>query len=268
MVYCGKPSKGCGQCRTRKIRCDQARPACSQCIRAKRECPGYRDQLALMFRDESTSVVKKAKAEARASSSPSSSVATRQKRSPARSPRTASPDGSSSSEMAFSVGSDETFEFNSDPQQIGPFVQPSNQLIQSQWQLPMEVQAVEPTTHEAVCFFLRSNAIPGSVWMSDFMTSFLLTPGLSPSHQAMQSSLTAVASAMFCRVKKLNSLKDEARREYANALSALNNALLDVKEAKMNQTLGAVVLLAIYEVWSIIDCLALRMYLRHLVCRS
>ncbi|KAJ6160495.1 hypothetical protein N7470_003891 [Penicillium chermesinum] len=140
MVYCGKPSKGCGQCRSRKIRCDQVRPACSQCIRAKRECPGYRDQLALMFRDESSSVMKKAKADAKASSSASSSVASRPKRSPTRSPRTASPDWGSASEGAFSVGSKESFDFSAAPQPTNTVTQPSNQSIQRQWQMPMEVQ--------------------------------------------------------------------------------------------------------------------------------
>ncbi|KAN0079557.1 hypothetical protein V8E54_004771 [Elaphomyces granulatus] len=64
MVYCGKPSKGCGECRARKIKCDQDRPTCSQCRRANRSCPGYRDQLSLMFRDESQAVVQKARAAA------------------------------------------------------------------------------------------------------------------------------------------------------------------------------------------------------------
>ena len=117
-------------------------------------------------------------------------------------------------------------------------------MIEQQWQLPMEIPTVEPSTHEAVCFFLRSNAIPGTVWMSEFMTGFLMSPCLSPSQQAMQSSLSAVASALFCRVKRVNSLREAARKEYASALSSLNNALTDVNEAKANQTLGAVVLLA------------------------
>ncbi|KAJ5742463.1 transcriptional regulator family: Fungal Specific TF [Penicillium nucicola] len=60
MVYDGKPSKGCGNCRSRKIRCDQARPACWECIRTNRECSGYRDELALMFRDQNESVIRKA----------------------------------------------------------------------------------------------------------------------------------------------------------------------------------------------------------------
>ncbi|KAH6678342.1 hypothetical protein B0J14DRAFT_559481 [Halenospora varia] len=60
MVFCGKPSKGCSHCRTRRIKCDQIEPACSQCLRAGKDCPGYRDQLTLLFRDENQTVVHKA----------------------------------------------------------------------------------------------------------------------------------------------------------------------------------------------------------------
>ncbi|KAJ5316486.1 hypothetical protein PENANT_c019G03325 [Penicillium antarcticum] len=67
MVYDGKPSKGCGNCRSRKIRCDQARPACWECTRTNRECSGYRDELALMFRDQSDSVIRKARSQSTAS---------------------------------------------------------------------------------------------------------------------------------------------------------------------------------------------------------
>ncbi|KAK5627623.1 hypothetical protein RRF57_003338 [Xylaria bambusicola] len=63
MVYCGKASQGCQSCRTRRIRCDKKRPECSQCIRVGKECPGYRDQLSLIFRDESSKVIQKAHAQ-------------------------------------------------------------------------------------------------------------------------------------------------------------------------------------------------------------
>ncbi|KAJ5314611.1 Histidine phosphatase superfamily clade-1 [Penicillium atrosanguineum] len=246
MVYCGKPSKGCGQCRTRKIRCDQARPACSQCVRAKRDCPGYRDQLSLMFRDESKSVVRKAEAGSSSSSTSSAPSASRQKRSPARTPRTASPDGSTASELTVSVdpGLDslhDLFDFNSDPQ--------FDMYMPDLWQMPLEVQPTDEASQmEAVCYFLRSNAIPGTFWMSDFVTKFLMHPGGTVSQQAMQASIIAVSSAMLSRVRRTNSLKVVARKEYVSALSLLNTALADAEEAKTNQALGAVVLLAIYEV--------------------
>ncbi|KAJ5089254.1 hypothetical protein N7532_007938 [Penicillium argentinense] len=239
MVYCGKPSKGCGHCRSRKIRCDQARPSCSQCVRAKRDCPGYRDQLSLMFRDESKSVVKKAVA----GSSASSSSAPRQKRSPGRSPRTASPDGNTSSEpeLPADLYTSALFDFNADPLY--------GTLIQQSWQIPMEVQQpTAPTQEEAISFLLQSNAIPGSFWMSDFVTKFLAQAGGTVGSQAMRASMTAVASAMLCRVRRITAFRDVARKEYVNALNLLNTALADVEEAKTNQALGAVVLLAIYEV--------------------
>ncbi|TKW59664.1 hypothetical protein CTA1_7448 [Colletotrichum tanaceti] len=70
MVYCGKASQGCQNCRTRRIKCDKVKPECSQCIRVGKKCPGYRDQLSLMFRDESTKVIKKAHAQWGVSDSP------------------------------------------------------------------------------------------------------------------------------------------------------------------------------------------------------
>ncbi|EQB50895.1 hypothetical protein CGLO_09634 [Colletotrichum gloeosporioides Cg-14] len=60
MVYCGKPSKGCSSCRERKIRCDQKEPGCGQCEKRQQECPGYRNLVDLMFRDESAHVKRKA----------------------------------------------------------------------------------------------------------------------------------------------------------------------------------------------------------------
>ena len=62
MVYCGPPSKGCQTCRERKIRCDQRPGGCIRCAKSRRECPGYRDLSDLMFRNESTNVIRKAKA--------------------------------------------------------------------------------------------------------------------------------------------------------------------------------------------------------------
>ncbi|CAG8234513.1 unnamed protein product [Penicillium salamii] len=229
MVYCGKPSKGCGECRSRKIRCDQVQPACSQCTRAKRDCPGYRDQLSLMFRDESKSVVRKAAAGAK------------QKR-PERSPRTASPEGNPVRPRR-TPGEVDPLDFSSDPQHA--------YLVQKLGGRPLEVQPprdIDSTKYEAICYFMRSNCMPGTFWSSDLVTKFLLRTGGPASQKAMQASVVATATAMLSRVRQLPSLKDVAHREYGSALRLLNSALSDVEEAKTNQTLGAVVLLAIYEV--------------------
>ncbi|KAK6615407.1 White-opaque regulator 1-like protein 2 [Botrytis cinerea] len=60
MVFCGKPSKACLCCRKRRIKCDQKLPACTQCVRVDKICPGYRDQLELCFRDENERTLRKA----------------------------------------------------------------------------------------------------------------------------------------------------------------------------------------------------------------
>lgn len=121
--------------------------------------------------------------------------------------------------------------------------------MQHLWQIPLEVQPPsELSKQEAICYFLRSNAIPGTFWMSDFVSEFLTQPGGTASQMAMQASVVAVASAMLCRVRKMTSLRDVARREYVSALKLLNAALANAEEAKTNQALGAVVLLAVYEV--------------------
>jgi hypothetical protein len=239
MVYCGKPSKGCGQCRTRKIRCDQARPACSQCTRARRECPGYRDELSLMFRDESKSVVRKAKAESSSVSPASSAAASRKRHASSRSPRTASPEQNYNASLSV-ADTEIEFDFNSDPQH--------QFLMQQLRQSPLMIQpTLEPSKEEAISYFLQSHAIPGT-FMSASVANFLMRDSGSVSQKAMQSSLVAVASALLSRVRNVASLRQAARQEYGSALQLVNMALTDADEAKTNQALGAVILLSVYEV--------------------
>ncbi|KAI1814142.1 hypothetical protein GGS20DRAFT_598426 [Poronia punctata] len=60
MVYCGKPSRGCQMCRTRRIKCDEARPTCNQCTKSRRQCPGYKDEFDLVFRNETKATERRA----------------------------------------------------------------------------------------------------------------------------------------------------------------------------------------------------------------
>ncbi|KAJ5574131.1 uncharacterized protein N7459_008558 [Penicillium hispanicum] len=74
MVYRGKPSTACKLCRQRRIKCDRRRPACSQCLNVHAICGGYRDELDLMFRHETDTVTRKARAQSPQSLSFSSDV--------------------------------------------------------------------------------------------------------------------------------------------------------------------------------------------------
>ncbi|KAF1994896.1 hypothetical protein P154DRAFT_624337 [Amniculicola lignicola CBS 123094] len=61
MVYRGKPSGACAECRKRRTRCDRKVPSCGPCTRGNRVCHGYRDLLDLAFCDETSNVTKKAR---------------------------------------------------------------------------------------------------------------------------------------------------------------------------------------------------------------
>ncbi|KAH8899899.1 hypothetical protein GQ53DRAFT_835917 [Thozetella sp. PMI_491] len=58
MVFYGALSKGCQRCRQRKIKCDQRKPACLKCEKAKKPCPGFRNLTDIIFRDESERIIR------------------------------------------------------------------------------------------------------------------------------------------------------------------------------------------------------------------
>ncbi|KAL6830591.1 hypothetical protein J3E69DRAFT_327265 [Trichoderma sp. SZMC 28015] len=72
MPNTGRPSRDCHLCRQRRVKCDLARPACQRCIKYGAQCPGYRDQQELVFRNADPTVVKKRKKRAPLPQSPSS----------------------------------------------------------------------------------------------------------------------------------------------------------------------------------------------------
>ncbi|KAJ5788962.1 transcriptional regulator family: Fungal Specific TF [Penicillium psychrosexuale] len=186
-----------------------------------------------MFRDESKSVIRKAVA-----------ASTHRKR-VERSRRSAIPERNPVRSGLSTAPVGQVLDFHSDPQHINLMRQLGNRPVEVQ-----PSQEFETTKNEAICFFLRSTAIPGSFLTTEMISDSLVQSGGTPSHRAMKASVVATAMAMLSRVRGLPSLRDVAYREYGSALRLLNAALTDMEEAKSNQTLGAVMLLAKYEVIS------------------
>ncbi|KAH7074357.1 hypothetical protein BKA63DRAFT_553373 [Paraphoma chrysanthemicola] len=58
MVNTGKASQACAVCKRRKIKCDLAKPACSQCIRSGWDCPGPKGELEVAFKDQTEIVTR------------------------------------------------------------------------------------------------------------------------------------------------------------------------------------------------------------------
>ncbi|KAH8702326.1 putative C6 transcription factor [Talaromyces proteolyticus] len=59
MVYRGKPSRSCRECRRRDIKCDKKPNGCSQCSRAAIQCSRYPDPTQLIIYDETKSTINK-----------------------------------------------------------------------------------------------------------------------------------------------------------------------------------------------------------------
>lgn len=202
-----------------------------------------------MFRDESESVARKALS-SRSSTASSKSSSSRRQKLPqstcvALPKQNVASYGTSDSSNSLD---DPIFDFVSD-------LEPQYYMLQHR-QGPL---GTHPNTgisrQEAICFFLQSHTMPGNFLITDTLTNFLMESGGSLGQQAIQSSIVAVASAMLSRVRNIASLRQAARQEYGSALKLVNKALADVEEAKTNQTLGAVVLLALYEVSTSLDLL-------------
>ncbi|KAL4739293.1 hypothetical protein BDV11DRAFT_170208 [Aspergillus similis] len=87
MVHRGKLSAACGPCRSRRLKCDHKRPSCSQCIRAKRECSGYRDISSGRFFDQTEEVKRKNSPPSSSPSASSASTCTSSSRSSQSPPR-------------------------------------------------------------------------------------------------------------------------------------------------------------------------------------
>lgn len=53
-------SRACKLCRTRRIKCDESKPSCLKCRKAKRACPGYWNPSEITIRDETEATIRKA----------------------------------------------------------------------------------------------------------------------------------------------------------------------------------------------------------------
>ncbi|KGO74064.1 hypothetical protein PITC_097500 [Penicillium italicum] len=189
-----------------------------------------------MFRDESKSVVRKAVA-----------ASTHKNKQAERSRRTAIPERNPvRSELSTPVV-EQDFDFNSDPQHV--------YLMRQLGNYPLEVQPsheLEATKYEAVCYFLRSNAIPSSFWSGEMISNFLLQNGGPASQRAMKSSVVATATAMLSRV--ITSRAPEHIDSWTNHINGAT-ALLDVRGTDQLKTNAGLRMFLYLRYQIIISCL-------------
>ena len=285
MVYCGKASQGCQNCRTRRIKvsqelygplvhlsavtvpillhrnipnnfqCDKVRPDCSQCIRVGKKCPGYRDQLSLMFRDESSKVIQKAHAqwglEGR-NSSPLQPPSTPPDAVETRSTSSVSGDGAqallpATSPVRRRQSSSYRDASRSDQSDPSSMTMTMTELVPASYYGQVSKTIGPSLEEQGIQFYVNRYLIghPDEPRNSGDLDS---SPWLwSP---ALQDVMTAVGLAGLSTVKNDGELMTLARQRYGTALRRTGQLIQKCQTPSLMLTMRAVVMLLMFEVGS------------------
>ena len=241
MVNTGKPSRGCKMCRARRIRCDERKPFCMRCEKSKRICPGYRDVFETKIRDETQSTINKF-----------------------TSPRFLTEEELRHLHYVMQQRQQQQREQGDEHGDDGwrPY---DKRHERTSWSALGDLDVSErdletylnrlgtsllvPVDQQASCYFLADFVlVPSSgrgFGYHQFVCGLLQRKKVLPS---FESAYKAVSTLALARRPNCRSLQLQAHAFYSKALKEVNRALQDEKEAKDDQTLGSVLLLAFYEV--------------------
>ncbi|KAB5513324.1 hypothetical protein GE09DRAFT_1231951 [Coniochaeta sp. 2T2.1] len=258
MPYYGAPSKGCEACRGRKIKCDGGKPHCERCTSSGRTCPGYREMVTVIFRDENGRILRRAGA-----------AAAKRGHKPQPQPGVDDGNDNNSDKNQSQVQLQQTKPARAKP---SPFkvkgwrvaVVPSQSKPQSQHSSSHSVTCTEKQQqqrrikNELVLIPASPVAIPvrigGDEGVSFFRQEFWWeSVGM---HWAtwkvvgpdLYSITSAFGLAMLSFVKRRPELQARAYNEYGAALQLANKSLGDVETAKSDSTLAVVILMSFFEI--------------------
>ncbi|KAM0335451.1 hypothetical protein ACHAQA_000497 [Verticillium albo-atrum] len=275
MVNTGKPSGGCKLCKTRRIKCDEVKPFCMKCKKAKRECPGYSDPFEAKIRDQTQATIKRFRKlrgdgpphEMQISPIQASFARTCQKPAVERRVATASAaltvshrrNASNSSNS--SIGSISGMSSISSVTSDGYDHQDGERIP-----LPMINHLEDQASSYFLSEFILIPAPQGNVpirgyypWIPKFMSKARPAKALSSAFKA-----TSLASIATQRDKIVGGALGAAQYHYVEAVRAVNEAIQDPSMAKSDETLAAVLLLALYETLVTSSRGSIREYINHM----
>ena len=252
MVYRGKPSAGCENCRKAKKRCGLELPSCNRCVKLKKICSGYRDTTALQIQDETDSVTRKAESH-KAKSIPHSHASTPTPP-PKRShlapptitdslagiptPGSINSDSTSSSDSTIDL---DMLDIDIDLDTLDLYNPSYTGDIDMDWAGFMTIP-LKPKPDEVATNFFFKQFTSNSHWA--FMQSLMSSPKVDP---CVELAMKAVGMAALNNTQNVVMGKDYARSMYVEALGLLNQALRDPKMSKKDESLIAVSMLGYFE---------------------
>ena len=199
------------------MQCDETKPTCLQCQKSRRQCPGYKDDFDLVFRNETQATERRAR---RSINSKRIKLKLEQ-RSQTR----------NNADSALVSGSAVQREL----------VSASSRYIPSTPNTPIE--------HQAAHYFLSNFVLnPRTETSRGFLTFVIPLIKNEPPDTQLSTSFAAVALAAFGNRPSSRALLPIAGGYYSKALKRINAALKDPITAKSDQTITSVLLLGLFEV--------------------
>ncbi|EME42658.1 hypothetical protein DOTSEDRAFT_73476 [Dothistroma septosporum NZE10] len=230
MVYLGRPSRGCQACKTRRIKCDETHPACQNCIKTNRECPGLPTEADLIFRNVSPGARRKTKSRSRKGShdreggeSQSISPEIEEQQAQLNQSSTWTNDG-----QTVPIGVPAT-QVTSGPSYVRSSPSPEKQASTSTHEM-----STSPTQNEATS--------------QDFLEALRPLLALSPEGSPLKLATQAVSLATMAKQPTHQHLVSQAQNAYTTALHALQQDLQNPALALSDPTLLAVLTFALYEI--------------------
>ncbi|KAL3493483.1 hypothetical protein BJX62DRAFT_82052 [Aspergillus germanicus] len=212
MVYRGKPSKACSECRIKRRKCDLSSPACRQCVRAGSKCDGYRDGNLITFRDQTVETLGK--------------IPLYPDNNPLLVSFHGNQGGSSRSRLS----------------QQAQIYQDKKQTSHDPW----SKLAITPED-QAVHFFFYHYAVQGSSQARSHPDCLSIINARATGSGYLADIIIAVGMSSLASLKNAATLTHAASRTFSRALRDIRAALEDPAEATSDQMLVAVMLLALYE---------------------
>jgi hypothetical protein len=201
--------------------CNLAEPECAQCRRAGKVCPGYRDQLALLFRDENEKVIRKARGR------------------PALAERLEAKGAEKEDELGEPLDSPQI----TTPGELQTLSNASSPTI------TIFRNLLTPIDDPGINFFFHQYmtvSSPSSIEQPDIFSSQLWR-GVTQ-HKPFLDAVSCVGLAGLSNVRNDQQLMRMARLKYAATLRRVMTSLQVLESADMGYTLKAVMLLVLFEV--------------------
>lgn len=200
--------------------CDETKPTCNQCAKSHRQCPGYKDEFDLIFRNETRATERRAKRASKKAMSASHKI------------------GIQGQEPISPVSSEGS---------LSPTIKDA---IKSPLEMAI-IPAIEvPLDTKASCHFVSNFVLiphQGSTrGFMDYLIPLLRTESLD-SH--LQHAFNACALASLGNRVMSDGVKfqERAYAEYTKALAGTNAALRHPEASKSDGTLAAVLMLGMFE---------------------